>query len=454
MFLKLFSEIKLKMLYILLLGTASGLPRALTASTLTAMLSDKNIPLQSISAFSIIAFPYSFKFLWSPIIDSIKIPIISRLLGRKFSWLLLSQAILFFAVTIMSVAAGSEINIADTEDFDSKIKTLMLICALLSFSSATQDIIVDSIRVNIVNIEQQGNASSFAVLGYRFGMLISGAGCLTLAQQVSWEAAYSFMGTIIAVLFAANFLFFFIVKEIRSHNIDGAEVRSKNVRSKIAKKAKNKMLSLASKFFIAYVKPLKSLYFFGPVVINVILIVLFKVADASIGFLTTPFLLHLGFSKIEIAEIVKLYGFMATIFGSFVAGYILSKIKLRKSLVVAALVVQSVSNLAFYFQNIMGYNKLALIVTISFENFFSGFSTCILVVYLSAMCIKRYSATQYAILSSITTVPLLSMSYYSGRIVELYGWNLLFVSSCIIGLVVAILPFFAIKGNIIDKDKS
>lgn len=400
-----------KFLLILLLGFISGLPLALTGSTLTTMLKDFDVDITLIGLFGLVGIPYSFKYLWSPIIDNINIPLFSRF-GRRKGWLVFIQLVLAFNVFAISIFNPQE-----------HILIIGLLACSLSFVSATQDIVIDALRIEILEKNEQGAGSSSAVLGYRFGMIASTAGALYLAHFLSWKIAYSSMAVIVifAMILCAVF--------IKEKQLELNQNREKNILKWIES---------------AYLNPLREFvtkprwgYIIG-------FIMFYKLSDAFIGSLTSPFLLEVGFSKIDIANIVKLYGMIATIVGGLLGGYVLEKISITKGLVLG-LIVQMLSNLAFILLLYTGASDSALAVVISIENFCSGIGTAALVAYISNLCNIRYTATQYALLSSIATLGRAVFSGASGYVVKSLGWENFFIFSAVISLPAFILLWLCVR---------
>ncbi len=382
---------------IFFLGIASGLPLALVLSTLKVFLVDLNIDIKTIGLFSLIALPYSLKFLWAPIVDGVALPILTKHLGKRRSWIILNQFLLIVAIAALGVFEGSNvINIA-------------IIAMLIAIFSATQDMAIDAYRIERIKPEDQGIAASFYVYGYRIGMLISGAFALILSEKMAWDRVYY----IIAAMMIIGVFTTLLAKE----NVASPTKSSDNFIGWL----KISALAPIADFFKR-----KNWYLIFPFVI------LFKLCDAFAGSLTLPFLIEVGFSKIEIATIVKTFGLFATLSGVLLGGILIKKIGLIKSLWIAA-ILQAVSNLAFCYQASIGYDIYSLYLVIFAENFSGGIGDAVFIAYLSSLCNIAFTATQYAILISFASVGRSVLSSSAGIFVASFGWiNFFFFSSTLV----------------------
>jgi MFS transporter, PAT family, beta-lactamase induction signal transducer AmpG len=388
-----------KFCIIFFLGIASGLPLALILSTLKALLLDKGFDLKTIGFFSLVALPYSLKIFFAPIIDSCSIPFLTRNLGHRRSWIIFNQLLLVFFISLLGVA-GIAAN----------LWAITLFSFLVAFASASQDIVIDGYRIELLEQEDQGLAASFYVYGYRIGMLISGAGALALADILSWDAVYFIMAGCMASTVFVTIL---------------ADETRKNFKTK-------------SHSFLSWIKnsvidPFIDLTRHKQWVAIIAFVICFKLADAFAGNLTLPFLLEIGFSKIEIASIVKTFGLFATLFGVFVGGVLVKKININNSLWIAAL-AQMLSNLTFAYLATIGYNREVLYGVIFIENMSGGIGDAVFVAYLSALCNRSFSATQYAILVSFATLSRSLLTSSAGIFAQNLGWHDFFILSTLIAI--------------------
>lgn len=374
---------------IAVLGFYSGLPLALTASTLTAWLSDAHIDRAAIGLFAAVGTPYAIKFLWAPLMDGVRLPVLDRL-GRRRSWLLATQLLLCL------VTAGMGLLNPATD-----ILPVAMLAVALAALSATQDIVIDAYRVERMGEEEQGLGSAYATFGYRIGMLVSGAGALALADQVGWTQTYLLMAAVMACALPVTLL----------------AKREEEVRASTVGHA-----SFAH--FIAHhvMAPLKD-FATRPRWLSVMLfIILYKLGDAVIGAMFNPFLLELGFTKTQIAEIVKLYGLIATLIGSFIGGWLVANIGAIRTMLLGGL-IHGASNLLLILQAQMGADESFLVLSIVTMNLTAGAGLAAFVAYLSVLCRREYTATQYALLSSLSAVGRTWLSTPSGWMAEHLGWE-------------------------------
>jgi PAT family beta-lactamase induction signal transducer AmpG len=398
---------------IFFLGIASGLPLALILSTIKAFLLEKGFDLAAIGFFSLVTIPYSLKIFIAPFIDSKAIPILSKAFGQRKSWIILMQGL----IALMILSFNLEI-IANN---------LLLIAAfsfLIACFSCAQDVVIDAYRLELISKEDQGLAASFIVYGYRLGLLISGAFALALAEKFSWNFAYY----ILAISMFSCLLISIFIKETRPN----------------FKAPKEKFIIWFKNYAL---NPIKDLTTHNGWFVILLFIISFKLGDAFAGNLTLPFLLEIGFSKIEIAGIVKTFGLFATLIGALCGGILVKKINLFKTLWLAA-IMQMLSNLAFANQAQIGYNVDILYFTIFIENFSGGIGDAAFVAYLSYLCNLSFSATQYAILSSLASFSRSFLTSSAGIFAKEIGWYYFFILSTFLALPAIIFLFWlTLKNN-------
>ncbi len=393
-----------RMLVIFALGFASGLPLALTASTLSAWLTDAKIDRAAIGLFAAVATPYAFKFLWAPLVDALPLPVLTRMFGRRRSWMLLTQVLLAFALLVMA-----------SVDPAVAVGMTALAAVVVATLSATQDIVIDAYRVESLSESEQGAGAATLVFGYRIGMLISGAGALAMAQLHGWHATYvgmaMLMGCAVLVTLCAR-------EELSDLGINHSEKKRRSFTGFVRE---------------AVVAPFAD-FMTRPYWVAVLaFVILYKLGDAFMGVMFNPFLLDIGFTKLEIAAVVKFYGLWATIAGAFVGGIIVAKIGMYRSLLICGF-FHMVTNLLMVVQAQLGANVHFLTLSISAENFTGGMSSTAFVAYLGALTRTHYTATQYALLSSFAAFGRTWLSTPSGRVSEQVGWEWFFVISCVIAL--------------------
>jgi PAT family beta-lactamase induction signal transducer AmpG len=406
--------LKPRLLIIGLLGFFSGLPLALTAGTLTAWLADSGVDRTAIGLFAAIATPYAFKFLWAPLMDGLRLPLLSRL-GRRRSWLLFTQAALVAAIAAMS---GHDPAYA--------APMVALIGLMIATASASQDIVIDAYRVEFLPVTEQGAGAATATFGYRIGMLVSGAGVLYLADMFGWSSAYLVMAGVMAL--GVCFTLF-----IREPKIDAEEVAGGEWQVAGEASPATCHRSPATFFQNFVLAPLRDFMTRDHWLLILAFVILYKLGDAFLGVMFNPFLLDLGFTKTQIAAVAKLYGLVATILGAFMGGWLVLKIGMFRSLMICGF-MHMVTNLLLVVQARLGADLHFLIVSISLENFSGGMATSAFVAYLSALCQRHYTATQYALLSSLAAFGRTWLSTPSGWVSEQLGWEWFFVISCLISL--------------------
>ncbi len=384
-----------RVLVIFLLGFSSGLPLLLVYSTLSAWLKESDVSLTMIGLFSWASTAYALKFLWSPLVDRMPVPGLSAWLGQRRSWLVLSQAMI---VVTMIGLGGTE---PQTE-----LWSTALWAVLLAFASATQDIAIDAYRIESLPEDQLGAGSANYVFGYRVAMLVAGAGALFIADGFGWFWAYVAMACLMAVGLATVLL------------------NPEPTRALPA--ATNDNVGLWAQINEAVLSPF--IDFMGrPHWLMILLFVaLYKYGEALLGVMANPFYLDIGFSKSEIAAISKGYGFAMTLLGGFAGGVLVARYGIMKALLYAG-ILQCVANLAFAAQAMVGYSLPMLAVTISIENLTAGMATTAFVAYMSSLCNVAYTATQFALLSSMMAFARTIFASGGGWLADHMDWASYFV---------------------------
>ncbi len=395
--------LKPRVLAVLFLGFSSGLPLALTASTLGIWLTESGIDKTTIGIFAAIGTPYTLKFLWSPLMDSLNFPLLSRWLGHRRGWLVATQIAIAGGLVLMGLMSPDAVN------------PWIVACFALfvAICSASQDIVIDAYRVEILKEEEQGAGAAVIVLGYRFGMIVSTAGALYLAQYFGWLVAYWSM----AALMGVGIITVLLAGEPAS------------------RRAPPKLEDRSFKDWVrdAVIAPFADFMKRRGWLTILLFIVLYKFADAFMGVMTSPFYIELGFSKEEIAKIVKLYGLIATIAGGFVGGAMVYRIGMLRSLWICGL-FQALTNLVFVLLAKAGadINMLALCITL--ENAAGGMGTAVFVAFMSSLCNLRFTATQYALLSSLAAFGRTWLSTPAGSVAEHIGWEAFFICSTFLAI--------------------
>ena len=374
-------------LVILALGFASGLPNLLIFDTLSAWLRESGLSLEVIGFFSLATLAYSFKFVWAPLVDRTQIPLLHAMLGHRRAWMLVSQAAIIVGLWLIAGANPA-----------SHLGLVALFAVFTGFSSATQDIVIDAWRIEAADASHQGAMAAAYQWGYRLAVVVAGAAPLLLAETYGWGLSYSAMAAlmgvgVLAVLFAPR---------------EQAEL------------AQAPQPSISDKPFLyrAFVEPLTDFWArFGKIALLILaLICLYRVSDFVLNIMN-PFYLDLGFSKTEIAEVRKVFGIVMSMLGVFLGGWAIARYGLMIPLMIGAL-AGPISNLVFVWLAGQGASVPALFVAIGVDNAASGFSGTCLIAYMSSLTSAGFTATQYALFSSLYSLPGKLIASQSGRIVE------------------------------------
>ena len=402
-----------RVLIVMFLGFSSGLPLALSGSTLAIWMRESGVNLGTIGLFALVGTPYTVKFLWAPIVDALDVPVLSKLLGRRRGWLLLSQLLLIVAIVFLAASDPS------------KSALVVAVGALLvATASATQDIVVDAFRVESLSENEQAAGMASYVAAYRIGMLASTAGALFvvsgfqsfgLGHHAAWSAGYVVM---------AGFVLIGIVTTLAATEPEkSAAAESVHARENALERVIEAAVGAFSEFLS------RDMAF-----VALAFVVLFKFTDALSGSMTSPFVIDLGFSRNEYAAIIKGVGLAATLVGGFAGGFVARAYSLPTSLLLAG-VLQAVANLAFSWQAIVGLNAAWLTFAIIAENFTSAIGTVIFVAYLSALCRNPlHTATQYALLTALAAFGRTYLSSGAGFIAAATGWAWFFAICALAGL--------------------
>ena len=384
-----------------LLGFFSGLPLALTASTLSAWLADSKVDRAAIGLFAAIATPYALKFLWSPLLDGLCLPLLTTQLGRRRSWLFVTQILLAIGIVAMGYTNPC-VNAWMTALAGVTVATL----------SATQDTVIDAYRVELLPKEEQGTGAAWATFGYRIGMLVSGAGALALADATDWKSTY----VIMAVVMGLGVLLTLLMRE--------PEIE------RTVQMGTTKFAVFIHDYVIA---PFRD-FMTRPMWLGVLaFVILYKLGDAFMGPMFYPFLLDIGFTKTQIAEVVKLYGLIATLLGTFAGGWLVSRLGMFRALLLGGF-LHMLTNLLLVVQAGKGADVHFLMGSISVENFTGGMTTAAFIAYLSALTRVNYTATQYALVSSLAAFGRTWLATPSGAVAQALGWGYFFVAASLMAL--------------------
>ena len=399
-----------RVLSLLFFGFSSGLPLLLVYSTLSAWLTEVGISKTAIGFISLVGTAYALKFLWSPIVDKMPVPILTRLLGRRRSWMLVSQAVLIVAIYGM---ARSNPESADG------LWWMIFWAVVVAFASATQDIVIDAYRTEILDDEKLGAGAANLVFGYRVAMLAAGGGSLIVADFAGWSAAYMVMAGLVLVGVAAVLLNPEPAVR-RSRESDALEEKGRDFLQRNAH-LPGAVLGVAASVYTAVVCPFAEFMSRRGWIPVLLFVALYKYGDALLGVMALPFYLEMGFSKTEIGAISKGFGLAMTLVGAGLGGLMVARYGILRALLVCG-VLQAASNLVFAVQAWVGYSVPMLMVTIASENLSGGMGTTAFVAYLSSLTNVAYTATQYALLSSLMAFARTIFASGSGWLADQMDW--------------------------------
>ena len=367
-----------------------------------------------IGLFSLVALPYAFNFIWAPVIDSLKLPILNGYFGKRCSWIIFLQVVL--SVFLYSLGFS---------DPKHNLFYTAILAVIISFLSSTMDIALNALRTDILQPNQIGPASSIYIIGYRLGMLIASSGVIYMSVYVSWGILYSafaVMGLVVAIIII------FLARDFASYEM---------VKEKIIFKDSNyKIVNLLNKI----IKPIGNWRF---IVIILTILVLYRIADNFINIMINPFLLHLEFDEYEIATISKTYGVLTAIMGGLYAGHIMQNRNIYRCLFIFG-VLHVVAHFLFIMQSLLERNTVFLFTVIGLEGFTGGMTMTAYIALITSLCKGKYSGTQYSFFSSMMGLSRAIFPAISGYIVYHYGWMLFFsfvAISAIPGLVILYLYF-------------
>lgn len=390
-----------------LLGFSAGLPYLLVFSTLTAWLNDYDVEKATIGFFGWVGMTYSIKVIWAPFVDQIRLPVLTAWLGKRRSWMLLGQ---------MGIATGllamASLNPAG------QLWWIAVSAVWVAFWSSTQDIAIDAFRIESIEQEFQGAMSATYIFGYRLALLVSGAGALYIAEYTSWVMSYQWMSVLMGVGVIA-------VLWVSEPKASEARTNSSN----------GFVLLSSEKLSTAFIAPFMDFFQrqgrFALVVL--LFIAVYRLSDITMGIMANPFYLDLGFSKKEIADIGKVFGFFMTITGSFLGGLMVIRYGVMRPLITGAFLVAA-TNLLFVGLSEIGPNLMGLAVVISADNLSAGIANAAFIAYLSGLTGRAYTATQYALFSSLMTLPGKFLSGFSGVIVDASSYSVFFTYAAAIGI--------------------
>lgn len=472
--------LKPRVLAMFFLGFSAGLPLYLIFSTLSLWLSEAGVDRSAVTYFSWAALAYSFKFIWAPIIDKLPLPVLNNLLGRRRSWLLVAQCSVMVAIAWMAMIDPAH-----------GLKGMAIAAVLLGFSSASQDIVIDAYRIEVVSKKYQAAMSAIYIAGYRIGMLVAGAGGLYLAayfgveneyRYSAWQSTYMIMSCImfigvVTTLFInepeknenvepylhdlseyLRFVLMFVVMVVAfiyGFGLFDFELSSSFINESV-RILMSLLFALAAMYLLVmfnivnrkmvystYVEPVTDFFKrYGKVAILLLLLVgLYRISDIVLGVIANVFYHDMGFSKNEIATTTKVFGIIMTLIGGFLGGIMTMRYGVMRILLLGA-ILSALTNLLFMLLAQNGHDIFLLSVVIAADNLSAGLASAAFIAYLSGLTNISFTAVQYAILSSLMTLLPKLLGGYSGSMVNELGYSSFFFMTALMGLPVILLIYY------------
>ncbi len=471
-----------QVLIMLFLGFAAGLPFLLVFSTLTFWLAELDIQKATIGYFSWIGITYSVKVFWAPIVDRVPLPMLTRLMGKRRSWMLLAQ---------IGIACGL-IGMAIT-DPSASIEQVAFFALLVAFSSATQDITIDAYRIEAADVRYQGAMAATYQFGYRVAMIVAGAGALFLAEFWTWPIAYLCMAACVSI----GLITVLVISEPEHTILPIVQLDDPRVCQQVATNfmwiagllagigaigiawsghsllkgvfgalivlacflvllssfaRQGKSPTIVGWFNGSVIEPFMDFFKRFGVLAAIILIFVgvFRLSDISMGSMANVLYVDLGYSKADIASVAKIYGVIMSMLGAFVGGLLIARYNVSWPLVLGALMV-SLTNLVFAWLATVSAEIPNLMAAISADNFSAGFAGSVFIAFLSSLVSKDYTATQYALFSSLFTLPGKIVAGFSGVIVDAYGFVLFFIYVAALGIPSILLALYFMRNTDIQS---
>ena len=398
-----------RLIAVLLMGFGSGLPLALTFGTLSFWLSEVGVSRTSIGLFALVGISYSLKFVWSPAIDRLPVPLLTGRLGRRRGWALAIQPALALAILALGLT-----------DPRTDPGVTAVAAVIVAFLSASQDIVIDAYRIELLRPEEQGAGAAATQWGYRFGMLAASAGALYAASFGGWSFAYAVMAGLMFVGMAAVWF----------------APEPGGVRPLDPLPGDSRVARITAWLQRAVVAPFADILTRRGAFAVLCFVVLYKFGDALAATMSNPLYVSLGFSKVEVANIGKAYGFVTNLAGLAAGGVVVLRLGVFRALFVCG-ILQMLSNLMYVLQAWVGHDVPTLALTIGVENLTGGMGSAAFVAYLSGLCNSAFTATQYALLTSLAAVGRTTLSASGGALADTVGWGPFFglaTAACLPGL--------------------
>ena len=426
---------KPRIIAMLFLGFSAGLPFLLVFSTLSAWLNDANVSKTTIGFFSWIGIMYSIKVLWAPVVDRVGLPFLTKRLGQRRSWLLLAQTGIATGLLLLAFSTPEQ-----------NLKLFAIFALIVAFSSATQDVAVDAYRIEAVDNEFQAAMAASYVFGYRIATLAAGAGALYMADFFNWQAAYLSMAALTAVGIITTLIIREPGHEIKADTLAYEEQLINKIDH--ATHVKGTLQRLTEWFTAAVISPFAEFFHRSGknALIILLLIGTYRITDITMAVMANPFYLDLGFTKSEIASVSKIFGFFFTIAGVAVGGILVMRFNIMRPLLLGAVLVIA-SNLLFALLATTGADIRLLAIVIGADSLAGGIATAVFIAYLSSLTNRAYTATQYALFSSLMTLFPKIIAGFSGIVVDSYGYFVFYIYSSLLGIPAILIILFLLRRN-------
>jgi len=416
-------------LRMLFLGFGAGLPLLLVLGTLSFRLREAGIDRTTIGYLSWVGLAYGFKWTWAPLVDRLPIPLLTRWLGRRRSWLLLSQTVIVLGLAGMALS-----------DPKQTLDAIVWFAVLVAVGSATQDIALDAFRIESADVQRQGALAASYQTGYRLAMIWAGAGVLWIAarsevanaaayQHAAWQTAYLVMAASMAV----GMLTVLLSPEPVKRALPPAKSVGEWLQGALVEP------------FADFVRRYR---WQAALVLG--LIAVYRISDVVMGIMANPFYVDMGYTKDEVAAVSKVFGVIMTLVGAFIGGTIALRIGVMRTLMLGA-ILSAASNLLFAWLGALGHNVQALILVVSADNLSGGIASAAFIAYLSGLTNVQYSATQYALFSSMMLLLPKWLAGFSGVFVDAYGYSTFFIGTALLGVPVLLLVWLATRHHTLHE---
>ena len=417
------------MLAMLLLGFSAGLPLLLVFGTLSFWLRKEGIDRSTIGYISWVALFYGIKFIWAPLVDRMPLPLITSMLGQRRSWMLLAQIGVLSGLIMLGTVSPQE-----------NLSLLVMFAILVAFSSATQDITLDAWRIESAPDNQQGAMAGTYQLGYRLGMLLAGGGAFSLAHFYGWSTAYTVMGFCMLVGVITTLLVNEPRRSVEKQTWQQEEAVKNFVKNSILPPTIKRIISW---FIGAVICPFTEFFARNGVfaIVLLLFIATFRLSDITMGVMAGPFYVDMGYNELQVGLVSKTFGVVVTIIGALLGGVLVMRFGIMRVLILAGILVVS-TNLVFAWLATQEPETWLLAIVITADNLSGGISGTVFIAYLSSLTNRAYTATQYALLSSVMLLPAKFIGGFSGDVVDELGYINFFIYAGCLGIPAILLAWY------------